>query len=171
MRAACWAPRPSVEGMRCTTSGYPLVSRCAFISEFLPRVDGRNGTLAVGCAQVGLDVVRYDDPPWGRGVPTFCRPDVAEIRSVHANTGGTVRALLVANHAPWPSVGGSLIRLAQVVEAAASVAELDLFVLHNPRQPEIVVPPDIHLARWAGAPESRASHPLRWRIEWAARRG
>jgi glycosyltransferase involved in cell wall biosynthesis len=101
----------------------------------------------------------------------FRRPAVAEIRSVHADAGGTVRALLVANHAPWPSVGGSLIRLAQVVEAAASVAELDLFVLHNPRQPEIVVPPDVPVARWAGAPESRTSDPLRWRLEWALRRG
>ena len=43
-----------------------------------------------------------------------------------------MRALLVADNVPWPSRGGGLIRLAQVVEAAASVADLDLFVLHDP---------------------------------------
>jgi len=82
-----------------------------------------------------------------------------------------VRGLLVANNAPWPSVGGGRIRLAQVVEAAASLAELDLFVLHNPQQSEIVLPPNVRVSRWAGAPEPGTSHQLRWRLEWAVRRG
>ena len=42
-----------------------------------------------------------------------------------------MRSLLVADNVPWPSLGGGLVRLAQVVEAVASVADLDLFVLHN----------------------------------------
>ena len=37
----------------------------------------------------------------------------------------------MADNVPWPSLGGGLVRLAQVVEAVASVADLDLFVLHS----------------------------------------
>jgi glycosyltransferase involved in cell wall biosynthesis len=86
-------------------------------------------------------------------------------------SGGVVRALLVADNVPWPSLGGGLIRLAQVVEAAASVADLDLFVLHDPARRKIEVPPGVPLHRWTGAPYPRASAQLRWRLEWAARRG
>jgi glycosyltransferase involved in cell wall biosynthesis len=82
-----------------------------------------------------------------------------------------VRALLVAENAPWPTLGGGLIRLAQVVEAATSVAELDLFILHDPGRTKIVVPRDIPVHRWVGAPYPGVSRQLRWRPEWAARRG
>ena len=82
-----------------------------------------------------------------------------------------MRALLVADNVPWPSRGGGLIRLAQVVEAAASVADLDLFVLHDPGRSTIVVPPAVPVRRWTGAEYPRTSRQLRWRLEWAARRG
>jgi glycosyltransferase involved in cell wall biosynthesis len=82
-----------------------------------------------------------------------------------------VRALLVVHNAPWPSLGGGLIRLAQVVEAAASVADIDLFVLHDPDRSHIVVPPEVPVLRWAGGPYPRTSPQLRWRLGWAARRG
>jgi glycosyltransferase involved in cell wall biosynthesis len=82
-----------------------------------------------------------------------------------------VRALLVANNAPWPPLWGGYIRLAQVVEAAASMAELDLFILHDPAQSEIMVPSNVQVARWTGAPHPRRSHQLRWRLEWGLRRG
>jgi glycosyltransferase involved in cell wall biosynthesis len=82
-----------------------------------------------------------------------------------------VKALLVADNAPWPPHGGGLIRLARVVEAAASVADLDLFVLHDPARTKIVVPPAVPVHRWVGAPYPRTSRQLRWRLEWATRRG
>jgi glycosyltransferase involved in cell wall biosynthesis len=82
-----------------------------------------------------------------------------------------VRGLLVADNVPWPSLDGGLIRLAQVVEAAASVADLDLFVLHDPGRSEIVVPPAVPVLRWTGAHHPRTSRQLRWRLEWAVRRG
>src|SRR5580692_2603630 len=85
--------------------------------------------------------------------------------------GGAVRALLVADNVPWPTLGGGLIRLAQVVEAAASVADLDLFVFHDQRRSNIVVPPEVPVLRWTGAPYPCTSRQVRWRLEWAVRRG
>jgi glycosyltransferase involved in cell wall biosynthesis len=82
-----------------------------------------------------------------------------------------MRVLLVADNVPWPTLGGGLIRLAQVVQAATSVAELDLFVLHDPGRTKIVVPPGVPVHRWVGAPYPRVSQQLRWRLEWATRRG
>lgn len=82
-----------------------------------------------------------------------------------------MRALLVADNVPWPSLGGGLIRLAQVVEAAASVADLDLFVFHDPGRSTIVVPPEVRVLRWTGVPYPRMSRQVRWRLEWAVRRG
>jgi glycosyltransferase involved in cell wall biosynthesis len=82
-----------------------------------------------------------------------------------------VRALLVADNVPWPSLGGGLLRLAQVVETMASVADLDLFILHDPRRSTVEVPPTISVLRTKGVPFPRASADLRWRVEWAARRG
>lgn len=72
---------------------------------------------------------------------------------------------------PWPPVGGGLIRQAQVVAAATSVADVDLFVLHSLDRAEIVVPASVPVSRWTGAPYPRASRQLRWRLAWAARRG
>jgi hypothetical protein len=82
-----------------------------------------------------------------------------------------VRALLVADNVPWPTLGGGLIRLAQVVESVASVADLDLFVLHEPRRTTVVVPPEVRVHRSTGAPYPRNSCQLRWRLQWALRRG
>jgi glycosyltransferase involved in cell wall biosynthesis len=82
-----------------------------------------------------------------------------------------VRALLVADNVPWPPLGGGLVRLAQVVEAVASVADLDLFVLHNQRLTKVEVPPTIPVLRSKGVQNPHSSAPLRWRLEWAARRG
>src|SRR5450631_1826400 len=92
-------------------------------------------------------------------------------RGKPGGAGGIVRALLVADNVPWPSLGGGLIRLAQVVEAVASVADLDLFVLHDPRRSNIVVPPEVTVLRWTGAPYPHLSRQVRWRLEWAVRRG
>ncbi|HXA32235.1 MAG TPA: glycosyltransferase family 4 protein [Acidimicrobiales bacterium] len=82
-----------------------------------------------------------------------------------------MRALLVAHNTPWPPLGGGLVRLAQVVEAVASVAELDLFVLHDLRRSKVVVPPTVPVTRWEGAQYPRTSPQLRWRLDWAIRRG
>ena len=82
-----------------------------------------------------------------------------------------MRSLLVADNVPWPPLGGGMVRLAQVVGAVASVTELDLFVLHNPIQSRIEVPSTVPVVRSTGAPYPLTSAPLRWRIEWAVRRG
>jgi glycosyltransferase involved in cell wall biosynthesis len=78
--------------------------------------------------------------------------------------------LVVADNPPWPAHGGGLVRLAQVVEAIASISDLDLFVVHQPES-KVYVPPSISPVRWQGAPFPRASGALRWRLEWATRRG
>ena len=83
-----------------------------------------------------------------------------------------MRALLVADNVPWPPLGGGLVRLAQVVEAVASVSDLDLFVLHNQRPLEDRGAIDGFRAAVEGRAESRASSGhLRWRLEWAVHRG
>ena len=77
----------------------------------------------------------------------------------------------MADNVPWPPLGGGLVRLAQVVEAVASMADLDLFVLHDQRHSKIEVPPPIPVLRSTGVQYPRTSGRLRWRVEWAARRG
>jgi glycosyltransferase involved in cell wall biosynthesis len=79
--------------------------------------------------------------------------------------------LLVAHNLPWPPLGGGLVRLAQIVEAMASVADLDLFVIHDQRQTAIAIPPSVRVLRVMGVQNPRTSPQLRWRLEWAARRG
>jgi glycosyltransferase involved in cell wall biosynthesis len=85
--------------------------------------------------------------------------------------GGLVKALLVADNVPWPPLGGGLVRLAQVVEAVASVSDLDLFVLHNQERTKVEVPPTVPVVRSHGVQNPRTSGRLRWRLEWAVRRG
>lgn len=135
---------------------------------------------------------RYYLRPWGGEAIRPPAPVVAELGGVHADIagrlrvspsdrwwgvgaprpdGGAVRALLVADNVPWPTLGGGLIRLAQVVETTASVADLDLFVLHEPRRTKVVVPSEVRVHRSTGAPYPRNSRQLRWRLEWALRRG
>ena len=63
---------------------------------------------------------------------------------------GLVRALLVADNVPWPPLGGGLVRLAQVVEAVASVSDLDLFVLHNQDRSKVEVPSTVTVLRSMG---------------------
>jgi glycosyltransferase involved in cell wall biosynthesis len=82
-----------------------------------------------------------------------------------------VRSLLVAHDVPWPSLGGGLIRLAQVVEAVSSVTDLDLFVIHDQSRSRVVLPPTIAAHRWESVDYPRTSPQLRWRSEWAVRRG
>jgi len=82
-----------------------------------------------------------------------------------------VRSLLVADNVPWPSLGGGLVRLAQVVETVASVSDLDLFVLHNQSRSRVEVPPTVPVLRSKGVQNPRTSARLRWRLEWAVRRG
>ena len=81
-----------------------------------------------------------------------------------------MRSLLVADNVPWPSLGGGLIRMAQVVEAVASVSDLDLFVLHNQRHSKLEVPPTIPVQRSKGVQNPRISGNLRWHLDWAIRR-
>jgi glycosyltransferase involved in cell wall biosynthesis len=85
--------------------------------------------------------------------------------------GVAVRALVVAHDVPWPSLGGGLVRLAQVIRALGSVTDLDLFVLHDQRRSSVVVPPTVKVVRATGVPFPRTSPQLRWRLEWAVRRG
>jgi hypothetical protein len=61
--------------------------------------------------------------------------------------------------------------LAQIVEAVASVSDVDLFVLHNQSQSTVVIPETIPIVRSKGVQNPRTSSPLRWRPEWAVRRG
>ena len=82
-----------------------------------------------------------------------------------------MRSLLVAHNVPWPSLGGGLVRLAQVVEAMASLTDLDLFVLHDRRQSSVVLPPTVSVQRSVGVQYPSTSPQIRWRVEWAARRG
>ena len=82
-----------------------------------------------------------------------------------------MRSLLVADNVPWPPLGGGLVRLAQIVEAVASVSDVDLFVLHNLSQSKVVIPETIPIVRWRGVQNPRTSSGLRWRLEWAVRRG
>ena len=82
-----------------------------------------------------------------------------------------MRSLLVADGVPWPSLGGGLVRLAQVVEAVASVSDLDLFVLHNQSRSKLEVPSSVPVHRSKGVQNPRTSAHLRWRLAWAVRRG
>ena len=82
-----------------------------------------------------------------------------------------MRSLLVADTVPWPPLGGGLIRLAQVVEAVASVFDLDLFVLHNQDRSNVEIPATVPVSRWTAVQNPRQLTGLRWRLEWAARRG
>ena len=126
--------------------------------------------------------------PGGVGTVDWPAAPVAEPRGVHANVDGrpgvpppdeqaaagrqdSLRSLLVADNVPWPSLGGGLVRMAQVVEAVASVSELDLFVLHNLRHSKLEVPPTIPVQRSKGVQNPRISGHLGWRLEWAFRRG
>ena len=82
-----------------------------------------------------------------------------------------VRSLLVTDNVPWPPVGGGLVRMAQVVEAVASISDLDLFVLHNQSRSKFAIPAAIPVARSKGVQNPRTASPLRWRLDWALRRG
>ncbi len=82
-----------------------------------------------------------------------------------------MRSLLVTDNVPWPPVGGGLVRMAQVVEAVASISDLDLFVLHNQSQSKFAIPAAIPVARSKGVQNPRTASPLRWRLDWALRRG
>jgi glycosyltransferase involved in cell wall biosynthesis len=82
-----------------------------------------------------------------------------------------MRTLVVAHNVPWPSRGGGLLRLAQLVESMARVSELDLFILHETTQSAISVPDDIPVARATGVQFPRTSSQLRWRLTWAFQRG
>jgi glycosyltransferase involved in cell wall biosynthesis len=82
-----------------------------------------------------------------------------------------MRSLLVAHDVPWPSLGGGLVRLAQVVEAMGSVTDLDLFVIHDQNRSRITLPPTVAVHRSRSVQFPRASSQIRWRLEWAARRG
>jgi hypothetical protein len=82
-----------------------------------------------------------------------------------------VRALLVADNMPWPPLGGGLVRLSQVVEAVASVSDLDLLVLRDQRRSWVDVPQTVPVLRSKGVQYPRTSKNYRWRLEWAAHRG
>ena len=77
----------------------------------------------------------------------------------------------MAHDVPWPSLGGGLVRLAQVVEAVGSVTDLDLFVIHDQGRSRVVLPPTIAVHRWESVDYPRTSSQVRWRPEWATRRG
>lgn len=82
-----------------------------------------------------------------------------------------MRSLVVAHNAPWPPLGGGLVRQAQVVEALASMTDLDLFAVHDGRRSRFVVPPSVPAVRSKGVQYPRTSPQIRWRLEWAVRRG
>jgi Glycosyl transferases group 1 len=53
----------------------------------------------------------------------------------------------------------------------ASATDLDLFVLHDQGSSRIVLPHGISVVRSQGVQYPRTSSQLRWRLEWATRRG
>ena len=61
--------------------------------------------------------------------------------------------------------------MAQVVEAVGSVTDLDLFVIHDQGRSRVVLPPTIAVHRWESVDYPRTSSQVRWRPEWATRRG
>ena len=123
----------------------------------------------------GVPRLRPDEPDRSFGLESVCRVTVpaggAQVSHAMRSGDRTVRSLLVAHDAPWPSLGGALVRLAQAVEALASVSNLDLLVFHDQRRSKLVVPPSVAVARSVGVPFPRTSSQLRWRMDWAARRG
>lgn len=82
-----------------------------------------------------------------------------------------MRTLVVAHNVPWPSRGGGLLRLAQSVESLARISELDLFILHETTRSTVAVPDHVRVARATGVQYPRTSSQLRWRLQWALRRG
>ena len=82
-----------------------------------------------------------------------------------------MRTLVVAHNVPWPPLGGGILRLANVVESMARISELDLFVLHETTRSTVCVPDDVPVVRATGVQYPRTSSQLRWRLEWALRRG
>jgi glycosyltransferase involved in cell wall biosynthesis len=78
---------------------------------------------------------------------------------------------VVANNVPWPARGGALIRMAQAIEAMATVADVDLFIIQDAEHGKIEVPRTVPVHRWIGSPYPRESGQFRWRMEWAIRRG
>ena len=77
---------------------------------------------------------------------------------------------MVAEFFPWPATNGGLIRVATSVEGLAELGELDLFVFHDKRTPEPVVPLGVRVSNslTTGYPVAGL---LRWRIRWMVQRG
>jgi len=64
--------------------------------------------------------------------------------------GGGKRVLIVAQDFPWPATIGSHLRLAQVIEAAGEVGEVDLFSLVPARRSEPCnIPHEVRVRRFA----------------------
>jgi glycosyltransferase involved in cell wall biosynthesis len=53
----------------------------------------------------------------------------------------------------------------------ARTSELDLFILHETKRSTVSVPDDLPVVRATGVQFPQTSSPLRWRLEWALRRG
>ena len=51
------------------------------------------------------------------------------------------------------------------------MTDLDLFVIHDQGRSRVVIPPTIPVHRWESVDYPRTSPQMRWRPEWAARRG
>jgi hypothetical protein len=51
-----------------------------------------------------------------------------------------MRFLMVSEDPPWPTLGGSPIRLAEMVEAVSDRGETDLFSLYDPRRTSPALP-------------------------------
>ncbi len=81
-----------------------------------------------------------------------------------------MRTLVVVEFFPWPATNGGLIRAANSVEALAELGELDLFVFHDKRKPEPVVPPTVRVANVVTTAYP-VSGWLRWRARWLLQRG
>jgi polysaccharide biosynthesis protein PslH len=82
-----------------------------------------------------------------------------------------MRSLVVTHNTPWPAVGGGLIRQAQVVQALASVSNVDLLAVLDRRRSDFVVPSSVSVMRSNGVHYPRTSSQVRWRVAWAVRRG
>ena len=81
-----------------------------------------------------------------------------------------MRTLVVAEFFPWPATNGGLMRGATSVEGLAELGELDLFVFHDKRKPEPVVPSTVRVSNLLTTGYPVAGW-LRWRARWMLQRG
>jgi polysaccharide biosynthesis protein PslH len=81
------------------------------------------------------------------------------------------RILVVGQDLPWPTNSGSFLRLANVIEALAEIADVEFFApVIDLREIPKELPDEASVTRWTGVPYSgpSSSYSVRERASWAA---